>query len=98
MSALPPKADICSAPPYVRFGPKADICSAKLGHFFSSENVQKAVRKEYPLRVNPGYNCRTALRRSPRRMGGYACWDSIVGNYSKDWLWLLALWASFRSP
>jgi hypothetical protein len=28
MSALPPKADICSALPHVRFGPKADICSA----------------------------------------------------------------------
>jgi len=25
MSALPPKADICSAPPHVRFGPIADI-------------------------------------------------------------------------
>jgi hypothetical protein len=25
MSALPPKADICSAPADVRFGPKADI-------------------------------------------------------------------------
>src|SRR5262249_40723521 len=25
MSALPPKADICSAPAHVRFGPKADI-------------------------------------------------------------------------
>jgi HNH endonuclease len=25
MSALPPKADICSAPTHVRFGPKADI-------------------------------------------------------------------------
>jgi len=25
MSALPPKADICSAQAHVRFGPKADI-------------------------------------------------------------------------
>ena len=25
MSALPPKADICSAPGHVRFGPEADI-------------------------------------------------------------------------
>jgi hypothetical protein len=25
MSALPPKADICSAAAHVRFGPKADI-------------------------------------------------------------------------
>jgi hypothetical protein len=25
MSALPPKADMCSAVPNVRFGPKADI-------------------------------------------------------------------------
>src|SRR5262249_56992611 len=29
MSALPPKADICSAVADVRYGPKADICSAK---------------------------------------------------------------------
>ena len=28
MSALPPKADICSAALYVRFGPKADMCGA----------------------------------------------------------------------
>src|SRR5262249_17238323 len=28
MSALPPKADICSALAYVRFGPIADLCSA----------------------------------------------------------------------
>jgi hypothetical protein len=28
MSALPPKADICSAPTHVRFGPKADIVGA----------------------------------------------------------------------
>jgi hypothetical protein len=29
MSALPPKADMCSAAVHVRFGPKADMCSAK---------------------------------------------------------------------
>src|SRR5215475_14791942 len=28
MSALPPKADICSAPAYVCFGPKAGMCGA----------------------------------------------------------------------
>jgi hypothetical protein len=28
MSALPPKADICSATRYVRFGSEADICGA----------------------------------------------------------------------
>ena len=28
MSALPPKADMCSATRHVRFVPKADICSA----------------------------------------------------------------------
>ena len=28
MSALPPKADICSAPPDVCFGPKADMLSS----------------------------------------------------------------------
>src|SRR5262245_66394259 len=31
MSALPPKADICSALPDVRFGPKADIRAAQIG-------------------------------------------------------------------
>jgi hypothetical protein len=30
MSALPPKADICSATRYVCFGPIADMCSARL--------------------------------------------------------------------
>src|SRR5262245_23209922 len=30
MSALPPKADMCSAPPHVCFGPEADMCSARL--------------------------------------------------------------------
>ena len=29
MSALPPKADMCSALAYVRFGPKADIAETK---------------------------------------------------------------------
>ena len=28
MSALPPKADSCSAATHVRFGPKADMCGA----------------------------------------------------------------------
>jgi hypothetical protein len=28
MSALPPKADMCVALAYVRFGPKADSCAA----------------------------------------------------------------------
>ena len=28
MSALPPKADMCSATQHVRFVPKADMCSA----------------------------------------------------------------------
>src|SRR5262245_37639745 len=28
MSALPPKADMCSAPTHVRYGPIADSCSA----------------------------------------------------------------------
>jgi len=31
MSALPPKADMCSATRNVRFGPKADIASCKGG-------------------------------------------------------------------
>src|SRR5262245_41796702 len=30
MSALPPKADMCSALANVRFGPEADMCSARL--------------------------------------------------------------------
>src|SRR5262245_4916844 len=32
MSALPPKADICSAPTHVRFGPEADIPSIQSVH------------------------------------------------------------------
>ena len=31
MSALPPKADMCSALGHVRFGPKADIASCPSG-------------------------------------------------------------------
>jgi hypothetical protein len=30
MSALPPKADMCSATTHVRYGPKADIGAQKL--------------------------------------------------------------------
>ena len=32
MSALPPKADMCSALGHVRFGPKADIWPTSDGH------------------------------------------------------------------
>jgi hypothetical protein len=34
MSALHPKADMCSALAYVRFVPKADSCSAAKGSLF----------------------------------------------------------------
>jgi hypothetical protein len=33
MSALPPKADMCGATGYVRFGPLADIRSYELARF-----------------------------------------------------------------
>jgi hypothetical protein len=36
MSALPPKADMCSALAYVCFGPKADSCSAAKGSLFDN--------------------------------------------------------------
>jgi hypothetical protein len=34
MSALPPKADMCSALAYVRFGPKADSCAQQKESLF----------------------------------------------------------------
>src|SRR5262249_31216859 len=49
MSALPSRADICSAPPHVRFGPKADSCTA-------SENkvdvLQAFVAAAWPSALN----------------------------------------------
>src|SRR5262245_35216591 len=38
MSALPPKADMCTALAYVRFGPKADICGASRHVRFAPES------------------------------------------------------------
>src|SRR5262245_50160765 len=42
MSALPPKADICSALAYVRFGPEADTGSSKAQ--INSKHVRQRIR------------------------------------------------------
>src|SRR5262245_23903598 len=47
MSALPPKADICSAMVQVRFGPKADISAQTLRLGFSSNHFD---RRDAPTR------------------------------------------------
>jgi hypothetical protein len=41
-SALPPKADMCSAAAHVRFGPKADSCSAAKYRRRPLRSAQKA--------------------------------------------------------
>ena|SRR5262245_26364292 len=46
MSALPPKADSCSALAHVRFGPKADSCNAARG-------VNSAGKNEVSSRLMP---------------------------------------------
>jgi hypothetical protein len=48
MSALPPKADMCSAPAHVRFGSKADICAAKSDVRFTLNRDRKS---GYPHKV-----------------------------------------------
>jgi len=40
MSALPPKADMCSAVADVRFGPKADISQLSAGRFHNLTGAQ----------------------------------------------------------
>jgi hypothetical protein len=42
MSALPPKADMCSAPADVRYGPIADSCSAQIKQAFSPSDQREA--------------------------------------------------------
>jgi hypothetical protein len=44
MSALPPKADMCSAARDVCFGPIADICSARVRVRFTPESGQSTLR------------------------------------------------------
>src|SRR5262245_6382273 len=68
MSALPPKADMCSALAYVRFGPKADmepfrpqalICSLSVEDVVSRERAANALKGKIADRFN-GYflfNC-----------------------------------------
>jgi hypothetical protein len=57
MSALPPKADICSAPADVRFVPKADIASAliaDLGEVFVRPlSIQGLVTGNRMLNTDP---------------------------------------------
>jgi hypothetical protein len=46
MSALPRKADMCSALAYVCFGPKADMCSARVHFCLGSEAKEQKDRRE----------------------------------------------------
>src|SRR5262249_39064995 len=47
MSALPPKADMCSATRDVRFGPKADSCSAANGSLFGHRVISRQPELEH---------------------------------------------------
>ena len=68
MSALPPKADICSAQAHVRFGSLADISSAE-GHVRFTPNSDR--ESEFPqkgrVRFNPesGHSQARQSERSP---------------------------------
>ena len=46
MSALPPKADMCGALAYVRFGPIADIASAWLTAAMTDKDKRMAEKHE----------------------------------------------------
>jgi hypothetical protein len=51
MSALPPKADMCSALGYVRFGPKADIASGLGFWAYGATYIRKGNRLRNDFRV-----------------------------------------------
>src|SRR5262245_25270467 len=55
MSALLPKADICSALADVRFGSKADICTAPAHVRFTPESGQVQCTCRCPLWANSGH-------------------------------------------
>src|SRR6516165_7011182 len=55
MSALPPKADMCTARGHVCFGPKADICDAAIGI------ATRSLRRRWQA-VRPGWSIRAPLR------------------------------------
>src|SRR3974390_2576371 len=55
MSALPPKADIGTQPPDVRFVPKADIAGRPINVGFTPESGHSAVQERCPLCTNSGH-------------------------------------------
>jgi hypothetical protein len=52
MSALPPKADMCSALTYVCFGSEADMCSAKRHVRFTPESDRNSGHRGFPLALH----------------------------------------------
>ena len=63
MSASPPKADMCGATRYVRFGSKADMCSAKRHVRFPPNSGHVQRNRRCPLRANSGHLPPRPLRR-----------------------------------
>jgi len=61
MSALPLKADMCSALADVCFGPEADICAAKRDVRFVPIATEKADARKRARRIKPYLLC-TNLR------------------------------------
>jgi hypothetical protein len=83
MSALPPKADMCSAARHVRFGPKADICGAKSNICFTLEIAHSQALLECPLSAKnrhgePAERCQL----KPLNVG--ACHDGIGARGGRD--------------
>jgi hypothetical protein len=77
VSALPPKADICSAPAHVRFGPKADICNAPPHVRFTPESDIKCDIWAKRRHQSSAWLCSTA---APKRKKSIVAWPKILSN------------------
>ena len=82
MSAIPPKADICSAKAYVRFVPKADIAPPLLDHLTLTPIAGHDVRcAERRLRENAPLKFWSVLRISEvvRNKSGSLSFSALAG-------------------
>jgi len=66
MSALPPKADMCSALAHVCFGPKADIASSRCDTTTCSQSITKGKREPKLLHKLRWWQASQTVRREHR--------------------------------
>jgi hypothetical protein len=87
MSALPPKADICTAIAHVRFGPKADISAlAKIPKFLAANDKTKVQRQITGL-SNFGVSYNTVPKKNRLRYELYG--SSSAGGNKGHWRWAI---------